>query len=65
MVVPQIKPLSPGEVLGCTSPVIKDVDALVFIADGRFHLEVCFVMQRPAKRQVSHIVVSYLLCASR
>jgi 2-(3-amino-3-carboxypropyl)histidine synthase len=37
--VPQIKPLSPGEVLGCTSPTLDDVDALVFIADGRFHLE--------------------------
>jgi 2-(3-amino-3-carboxypropyl)histidine synthase len=40
MSVPQVKPLSPGEVLGCTSPVIEGVDALVFIADGRFHLEV-------------------------
>lgn len=38
--VPQAKPLSPGEVLGCTSPVIEDKDALVFVADGRFHLEV-------------------------
>lgn len=38
--VPQVKPLSPGEVLGCTSPVISDRDALVFVADGRFHLEV-------------------------
>lgn len=40
VVVPQAKPLSPGEVLGCTSPVIEDRDALVFVADGRFHLEV-------------------------
>lgn len=38
--VPQAKPLSPGEVLGCTSPVINGKDALVFVADGRFHLEV-------------------------
>lgn len=38
--VPQAKPLSPGEVLGCTSPVIENRDALVFVADGRFHLEV-------------------------
>ncbi|KAG6574340.1 Diphthamide biosynthesis protein 1 [Phytophthora cinnamomi] len=44
MVVPQIKPLSPGEVLGCTSPVIEGVDALVFIADGRFHLESAMIM---------------------
>ena len=27
--VPQCKPLSPGEVLGCTSPKIGDVDALM------------------------------------
>lgn len=38
--VPQAKPLSPGEVLGCTSPIIEGKDALVFVADGRFHLEV-------------------------
>eukprot|EP01062_Namystynia_karyoxenos_P007327 TRINITY_DN12581_c1_g1_i1.p2 TRINITY_DN12581_c1_g1~~TRINITY_DN12581_c1_g1_i1.p2 ORF type:complete len:433 (+),score=129.17 TRINITY_DN12581_c1_g1_i1:78-1376(+) len=39
--VPQAKPLSLGEVLGCTSPQLP-VDAaevLIFIADGRFHLE--------------------------
>ncbi|KAG3012670.1 2-(3-amino-3-carboxypropyl)histidine synthase subunit 1 [Phytophthora cactorum] len=44
LVVPQVKPLSPGEVLGCTSPVIEGVDALVFIADGRFHLESAMIM---------------------
>jgi 2-(3-amino-3-carboxypropyl)histidine synthase len=38
--VPQAKPLSPGEVLGCTSPTLVDRDAFVFVADGRFHLEV-------------------------
>ncbi len=54
-IVPQAKPLSKGEVLGCTSPSIKDyiaelsdkvnlkkdgsITALVFVADGRFHLE--------------------------
>jgi 2-(3-amino-3-carboxypropyl)histidine synthase len=41
--IPQAKPLSPGEVLGCTSPVLADeidMDAIVlFVADGRFHLE--------------------------
>ena len=36
---PQAKPLSKTEVLGCTSPVLFDVDAFVFVADGRFHLE--------------------------
>ena len=41
LVVPQAKPLSPGEVLGCTSPNLAalNLDALIFVADGRFHLE--------------------------
>ena len=38
--IPQVKPLSPGEVLGCTAPRLPaDVDALLYIGDGRFHLE--------------------------
>lgn len=37
--VPQVRPLSMGEVLGCTSPVIGGADAVVYIGDGRFHLE--------------------------
>ena len=42
--IPQVKPLSPGEVLGCTSPKLDahttDTKAIVcFVADGRFHLE--------------------------
>ncbi|CAO1624736.1 unnamed protein product [Sympodiomycopsis kandeliae] len=38
--VPQVKPLSPGEVLGCTSPRLSsDVDAIIYVGDGRFHLE--------------------------
>lgn len=28
-VVPRSKPLSPGELLGCTAPVLQDVDALL------------------------------------
>jgi 2-(3-amino-3-carboxypropyl)histidine synthase len=53
--VPQIKPLSPGEVLGCTSPLIEGVDALVFIADGRFHLEVRWL--HPFMRsRCSHVI---------
>jgi len=46
LVVPQSKPLSPGEVLGCTAPVIADAqdkDAIVFVADGRFHLEAIMI----------------------
>ncbi|KAG5438809.1 hypothetical protein PCANB_002529 [Pneumocystis canis] len=38
--VPQSKPLSPGEILGCTAPTLNaDVDAIIYIGDGRFHLE--------------------------
>ncbi|KAK1922991.1 putative cytoplasm protein [Papiliotrema laurentii] len=37
--IPQARPLSPGEVLGCTAPKLKDVDALIYVGDGRFHLE--------------------------
>ncbi|WVN89597.1 diphthamide biosynthesis protein 1 [Cryptococcus depauperatus CBS 7841] len=37
--IPQVKPLSPGEVLGCTAPKLNNVDALIYVGDGRFHLE--------------------------
>ncbi|KAF7728488.1 Diphthamide biosynthesis protein 1 [Apophysomyces ossiformis] len=37
--IPQSKPLSPGEILGCTSPKLPDYDAIIYIGDGRFHLE--------------------------
>ena len=49
LTIPQAKPLSPGEVLGCTSPVLakptEENDnapkkaVVLFVADGRFHLE--------------------------
>jgi hypothetical protein len=37
--IPRSNPLSPGEILGCTSPQVGSVDALVYLGDGRFHLE--------------------------
>ncbi|CAG8677558.1 14399_t:CDS:10 [Funneliformis caledonium] len=37
--VPQAKPLSPGEILGCTSPKLGEQDAIIYLGDGRFHLE--------------------------
>lgn len=48
VLIPQAKPLSPGEVLGCTSPALPKgtVDAVVFVADGRFHLE-AFMIANP------------------
>ena len=40
LVVPQVKPLSRGETLGCTSPKLPaGTEVLLFIADGRFHME--------------------------
>jgi 2-(3-amino-3-carboxypropyl)histidine synthase len=42
--IPQIRPLSPGEVLGCTAPRLPaGTDALMFVADGRFHLEAAMI----------------------
>lgn len=48
ILVPQIFPLSKGEILGCTSPHLpisadgdqdEDVDLILYLGDGRFHLE--------------------------
>lgn len=42
VIVPQITPLSKGEILGCTSPKIDQdqaVDLILYLGDGRFHLE--------------------------
>jgi 2-(3-amino-3-carboxypropyl)histidine synthase len=44
--IPRSKPLSPGEILGCTAPTLKDVDALmyVFSKSGSLHLEIYFLL---------------------
>ncbi|KAL8095491.1 hypothetical protein AgCh_036796 [Apium graveolens] len=56
VLVPQSKPLSAGEVLGCTAPTIggKEVgevgkNVLVFVADGRFHLEAFMIANSGVK----------------
>jgi 2-(3-amino-3-carboxypropyl)histidine synthase len=42
--IPQDRPLSAGEILGCTAPSVSaDVDAILFVADGRFHLEALMI----------------------
>ena len=42
--LPQAKPLSAGEVLGCTSPPLTGrYDLCVFVADGRFHPEAVMI----------------------
>uniref|UniRef100_A0A0N4ZY05 2-(3-amino-3-carboxypropyl)histidine synthase subunit 1 n=1 Tax=Parastrongyloides trichosuri TaxID=131310 RepID=A0A0N4ZY05_PARTI len=39
IIIPQSSPLSPGEILGCTSPRVESCDAIIYLGDGRFHLE--------------------------
>lgn len=42
VLIPQISPLSKGEILGCTSPRLDStdgVDMILYLGDGRFHLE--------------------------
>jgi 2-(3-amino-3-carboxypropyl)histidine synthase len=50
ILIPQIAPLSKGEILGCTSPAIsratskasdavQSADLILYVGDGRFHLE--------------------------
>ena len=42
ILIPQIAPLSKGEILGCTSPRLSSdtgVDMILYLGDGRFHLE--------------------------
>lgn len=41
--IPQSKPLSPGEILGCTAPVVENADSIVYLGDGRFHLEAAMI----------------------
>lgn len=42
--IPQCKPLSPGETLGCTSaPLATDIHHAIFVADGRFHMEATMI----------------------
>ncbi|XP_047141529.1 2-(3-amino-3-carboxypropyl)histidine synthase subunit 1 isoform X2 [Hydra vulgaris] len=46
VIIPQSKPLSPGEILGCTSPKVPNVDSVIYLGDGRFHLE-SFMIHNP------------------
>lgn len=47
--VSQVKPLGLGEVLGCTSPIVRGADAVVFVCDGRFHLESAMIQNPHVK----------------
>lgn len=47
--IPQSKPLSPGEVLGCTAPRIPEGTSLIYLGDGRFHLEAAMISNPTAQ----------------
>ncbi|KAM7358631.1 diphthamide biosynthesis 1 isoform 1-T4 [Cochliomyia hominivorax] len=50
VIVPQAKPLSPGEILGCTSPTLSETTKLViYLGDGRFHLESAMIANPKVK----------------
>jgi len=58
--IPQNKPLSPGETLGCTSPSLWNSKNIVYIGDGRFHLESCMI-ESPNSRFFQYNPFSHLL----
>ncbi|KAI3957512.1 hypothetical protein MKX01_001871 [Papaver californicum] len=62
VLVSQSKPLSGGEVLGCTSPSIPkgSADVVIFIADGRFHLE-AFMIANPEMKAFRYDLYSGVL----
>jgi len=37
--IPRSKPLSPGEILGCTAPRLNDVDALMYVCSNSYQRE--------------------------
>lgn len=41
--IPQTKPLSAGETLGCTAPRISEHSTIIYLGDGRFHLEAAMI----------------------
>lgn len=71
LAVPKVRPLSPGEVLGCTAPVLDqqglgDADALAFLSDGRFHLEAIMIANPslPAYRWAGALLLAIPCLAS-
>lgn len=48
--IPRSKPLSSGEILGCTAPRVE-TDLIVYVGDGRFHLE-AMMMANPEVKAV-------------
>ncbi|CAG9768170.1 unnamed protein product [Ceutorhynchus assimilis] len=47
--IPQFKPLSPGEILGCTAPVLRCCEVVIYLGDGQFHLEAAMIANPKVK----------------
>nr|NVI70948.1 putative diphthamide biosynthesis protein 1 [Cucujiformia] len=47
--LPQSKPLSAGEILGCTAPKLRCTDVIIYLGDGRFHLEAIMISNPKAQ----------------
>ena len=45
IIIPQEKPRSSGEILGCTSPSLPEgkSNIIIFLCDGRFHMEAAMI----------------------
>lgn len=55
VIVPQAKPLSPGEILGCTSPQLPEsTKMIIYLGDGRFHLESAMIANPTLKVSYYH-----------
>ncbi|EPY26954.1 diphthamide synthesis protein [Strigomonas culicis] len=54
-IIPQNRPLSTGEILGCTSPKIdrSAIDEVIYVGDGRFHLE-SFLIAHPGLQAMQY-----------
>lgn len=59
--IPQRKPLSPGEVLGCTAPTVPVDYIIVYLGDGRFHLEAAMIAN-PCSRYFRLVFCSLFDC---
>ncbi|RHY29580.1 hypothetical protein DYB32_005031 [Aphanomyces invadans] len=60
IVVPQAKPLSPGEVLGCTSPQFPDREALVDAVDRAKSAQTFGIIMGTLGRQGSPVIVDHI-----
>lgn len=56
--IPQKKPLSPGEILGCTAPTVPNDYFVLYLGDGRFHLEAAMIAN-PETRYFRFVTVLY------